>query len=447
MSVQDDVGRVVAVQASIPAAPASCGPDLVDVWAAFPDPAWTLDAGGGVRVWNPAAEAAFGWSTSEALGRSLAELLGRPGAWVPGRVRLRHRDGSPVDGDLTLWTASTPSGELHHLACLRPATGRSTLERHFEESADSIVTIDTAGVVVSLNAGAERLWGVRAADVVRRPITAMYQARPERLAGHLEAMFATFRDGRSWPEVEYDTATLDGRELRIASTASPLTADGHLTGAVLVSRDVTPVRELEHSLRVATQALRARASERVQGTQRDGLTGVATRSLLQERLALALAAAATSGEPLCVLAADLDGLRAVNDSYGHPTGDALLIAFAEHLRSQLPLSATAGRLGADEFAVVLPGLGLAEAEQVLARVADWVPPAPLPSRGRRDSDQLVGVSAGVVQARETECRASFDTGVRAVLHRVEDAVLARKAERRRGPIARGRRDGPERRTR
>jgi len=438
---------VVAVQAPIPAAPASSAPDLVDVWATFPDPAWSLDADGSVRVWNPAAEAAFGWSAPEALGRPLAELVGGPGAWTSGRVRLRHRGGGAVDGDLTLWTATSPSGRLHHLACLRPAPGPSTLERHFEESADSIVTIDTAGVVVSLNAGAERLWGVRSADVVGRAITGMYRSRPERLEQHLTAMFAAFRDGRAWPESEYDTATLDGRELRIVSTASPLAGDGRLTGAVLVSRDVTPVRELEHSLRVATQALRARASERVQGTQRDGLTGVATRSLLQERLALALAAAARTGEPLCVLAADLDGFRAVNDSYGHPTGDALLIAFAEHLRSQLPLSATAGRLGADEFAVVLPGLGVAEAEGILARVADWVPPAPLPSRGRRDSDQLVGVSAGVVQARETECRASFDTGVRAVLHRVEDAVLAMKAERRRGLAAGGRADGPERRAR
>lgn len=435
------------MQAPVPAAPASCGADLVDVWAAFPDPAWSLDADGSVRGWNPAAEAAFGWSAGEALGRPLAELVGGPGAWAPGRVRLRHRDGGAVDGDLTLWTATSPGGRRHHLACLRPAPGRSTLERHFEESADAIVTIDTAAVVVSLNAGAERLWGVPAADAVGRPVTAMFRARPDRVQHHLEAMFAAFRDGRAWAEAEHDTATLDGRELRVVSTASPLTDGGRLTGAVLVSRDATPVRELEHSLRVATQALRARAGARLRGTQRDGLTGVATRSLLQERLALALAAAATSGDPLSVLAADLDGFRAVNDSYGHPAGDALLIAFAEHLRSQLPLSATAGRLGADEFAVVLPGLDVAEAEGVLARVAGWVPPAPLPSRGRRDCDQLVGVSAGVVQARETECRASFHTGVRAVLQRVEDAVLAVKAERRRGSAAARRPDGPERRTR
>nr|WP_240896120.1 sensor domain-containing diguanylate cyclase [Kineococcus siccus] len=297
---------------------------------------------------------------------------------------------------------------------------------------DSVVTIDTSAVVSSVNAGAERLWGVRAADVEGRPLALMHGADPERLAQHLGTMFAAFRAGLPWRDVEVDTTTLAGRPVRVVAAATPLLdADGAVAGAVLVSRDLTPVRELEDSLRVATRALRARAAQGVQTTQRDGLTGVATRSLLQERLALALAAAASSGEPLCVLAADLDGFGAVNDSYGHPTGDALLIAFAEHLRSQLPLSATAGRLGADEFAVVLPGLTAAEAEGVLARVADWVPPAPLPRRGRREDDQVVGVSAAVVLAGVEECRASFDTGVRAVLGRVEDAVRAATAERRR----------------
>jgi diguanylate cyclase (GGDEF)-like protein/PAS domain S-box-containing protein len=439
---------VVAVTVRTPAPSSAPAPPLLDVWAAFPDPAWTVDADGRVRAWNPAAEATLGWSAAEALGQRVEDLVGRPAADVAGRVRLRHRGGSAVHGDLTLWSATTAAGQLHHLACLRPAPGRGVLERHFEQSRDSIVTIDTGAVVVSLNAGAERLWGVRAADVVGGPLSGLYRSDEARLQGHVATMFADFRAGRAWAETEFDTTTLDGREVRVVSAASPLSDDdGRTTGAVLVCRDVTPVRELQHSLRVATQALRARASERVQSTQRDGLTGVATRSLLQERLALALASAATTGEPLCVLAADLDGFRAVNDSYGHPTGDALLIAFAEHLRSQLPLSATAGRLGADEFAVVLPGLTAADAEGIRARVADWVPPAPLPSRGRRDADQLVGVSVGVVLARETECRASFDTGVRSVLHRVEDAVLAVKAERRRAVAAAGRPDGPERRAR
>ncbi|NIZ92448.1 GGDEF domain-containing protein [Kineococcus rubinsiae] len=421
---------------------------LVDVWAAFPDPAWTVDDAGLVLAWNPAAAATFGWSAPDALGRPLEDLVGRPLTSTAGGVLLRHRDGAAVTGDLTLWSATGPAGEALHLGCLRAVAGRGPLERHFEDSGDSIVTVDGDAVVRSLNAGAEQLWGVRAADVVGRPIAEMYRADPPRLALHLETMFAAFRAGRPWRDVEIDTTRLDGRELRLVAAASALLdADGAVAGAVLVSRDVTPVRELEHSLRVATRALRARASQRVQTTQRDALTGVASRSLLQERLTLALAEAAASGEPLRVLAADLDGFRAVNDSYGHPTGDALLIAFAEHLRSQLPLSATAGRLGADEFAVVLPGLSEADAAGILARVTDWVPPAPLPSRGRRDADQLVGVSAGVVLARESECRASFDTGVRSVLARVDDAVAVAKDLRRAATAAAPRSDGPERRAR
>lgn len=394
----------------------------------FPDPAWSVDAAGRLTGWNPAAARTFGHAADEVRGRLAAEVLG-PLPDAAGPVALRDRRGRPVHGSLVVWSG----GGARH-AALRPsgedagALDRRVLQGLLEHVSDAVVVVDAAGLVLSLNPGAERLYGVGAEEVLGQHAGAL--VRRVGTAGHLAAVHEALRAGRSWRGVEVELVTRAGREVLLDTAATPLLGpDGAYAGAILVHRDVTPVRELEQSLRAATRALRDRAAQMARATHRDALTGVAARSLLQERLAAALAAAAEEGGPVCVLAADLHGFRAVNDSYGLATGDALLIAFAAHLRAALPPSATAGRLGADEFAVVLPGVDREEAERVAAVVRAWAPPSPLPGRGRRGDDPDVGVTVGFVLATAQECRSPFDTGVRAVLQRAEDAVAAGQRER------------------
>lgn len=84
----------------------------------------------------------------------------------------------------------------------------------------------------------------------------------------------------------------------------------------------------------------------------DGLTGLANRTLLLERLEAALARAAAAGVPAAVLYLDLDGFKQVNDTLGHDAGDALLVAVAQRLSGVLRAGDIAGRLGGDEFLVV-----------------------------------------------------------------------------------------------
>lgn len=415
----------------------------------FPDPTWSTDPAGVVLTWNPAAERVFGVPVAEAVGRPATALVGDVGprpAGVPAPVRLEPPGRAPLRGTLTSWVQDDAPGAdavpgsddvVHH--SLRVSLGvvgavpRQPLEELLEHVSDSIVTIDADGTVLSLNQGAERMWGVGAADVVGRPVGEMIRHEP-RATRDPSSMAGALRGGHAWHGVELECTTRSGRRLLVDTSATPLVdAEGAHTGAVLVSRDVTPVRELEKSLRVASRALQHRTSQLVQASHRDLLTGVAGRSLLQERLAAELSSAVESGDPVAVLAADLDGFRAINDSYGLATGDAVLIAFAAHLRAQLPPSATAGRLGADEFAVVLPATTAQEAAVIADRIAGWTPPSPLPSRGRRTEDALVGVTLGVVQASVAECRSSFDTGVRSVLLRAEGVVSQTKAARRARP--------------
>ena len=88
---------------------------------------------------------------------------------------------------------------------------------------------------------------------------------------------------------------------------------------------------------------------------RDGLTGLVNRKALRERLAERLAAASRTGESTAVLYVDLDRFKAVNDTLGHPIGDALLRKVAERLKSALREGDLAARIGGGEFAVIQSG--------------------------------------------------------------------------------------------
>lgn len=105
----------------------------------------------------------------------------------------------------------------------------------------------------------------------------------------------------------------------------------------------------------------------------DVLTGAASRRQYLKLLTLELARSQRHGLPLCVLSLDLDHFKRVNDTHGHAAGDAVLRHFAQVVRAQLRQSDVLGRLGGEEFSVLLsqttgPG-GLQMAQRLQAAVA------------------------------------------------------------------------------
>ncbi|HJV73376.1 MAG TPA: EAL domain-containing protein [Noviherbaspirillum sp.] len=99
----------------------------------------------------------------------------------------------------------------------------------------------------------------------------------------------------------------------------------------------------------------------------DRLTGLPNRSLLSDRIRLAIAQANRTGSGFSVIALDLDGFKKVNDALGHAVGDALLQEAANRLLETLRDADTLARVGGDEFMAVLPGVRSEAEIQATAR--------------------------------------------------------------------------------
>ena len=128
-----------------------------------------------------------------------------------------------------------------------------------------------------------------------------------------------------------------------------LTGSPGVGGVVLNARDVTEARALH-------EELRHRATH-------DALTGLADRSVLEQRLAVL-----TAADQVSVLLIDLDGFKPVNDRHGHHAGDQVLVAVADRLRALTGPDGLSARLGGDEFAVLLPHAGAGQARELADRL-------------------------------------------------------------------------------
>jgi diguanylate cyclase (GGDEF)-like protein len=154
----------------------------------------------------------------------------------------------------------------------------------------------------------------------------------------------------------------------------------------------------------------------------DALTGLPNRTLALDRLEGALARRRRDGRDVAVLLLDLDLFKLVNDSYGHGTGDDLLVTLAPRLQDAVRPSDTVARLGGDEFLIVCEQLeGAHAAIQVAERVSHAVSQPIVLRSGEHFVTASIGIAMADSADRETE-----------TLIRDADAAMYRAKERGRG---------------
>jgi diguanylate cyclase (GGDEF)-like protein/PAS domain S-box-containing protein len=213
-----------------------------------------------------------------------------------------------------------------------------------ESSYDAIIVNDLNGIITSWNAGAERIFGYRADEIMGCSIFGLIP--PDRLQEQSRIM-SRIKSGKLVDHFETVRLGKGNKPTDVSVTISPV-RDGvnNIVGASKVARDISQRKE---------------AQARIQHLAHyDSLTGLPNRTLLADRMRMAIAQAARYSHRLALLFVDLDRFKLVNDSLGHEIGDKLLKAVAERMQSSVRQSDTISRVGGDEFIILLSQIDTAE---------------------------------------------------------------------------------------
>lgn len=201
----------------------------------------------------------------------------------------------------------------------------------------AVILVDPDGVVRLWSVGAQHLFQYRPEEMVGRPVACLF-TEADRQAAALDAtVHAALQEGRAW-----DVRCMvrrDGSTIWAECSFSPIRdAQGRLIGFLKVARDATArKRDEEKMLRMA----------RV-----DALTGLANRTVLEEKLVDHAQAAARARRMMVVHLIDLDHFKYINDRHGHAMGDEVLRAAAHRIERVVRDSDLLARLGGDEFVLL-----------------------------------------------------------------------------------------------
>lgn len=258
----------------------------------------------------------------------------------------------------------------------------ATMRAHVESIFANIPTIfyvkDLDNRYVYGSPAGFELFGVDGANAIGKTDAELF---PPELAARFLASDRRVLEGASLENVSFDVPTARG--LR------------HFGGVrfVIAGPNGAPIGVCGFAIDVTERIELARRLELLATT--DSLTSLANRRRFDEHFQEEVLRAARSGEPLSLVLCDIDNFKRYNDRYGHPQGDACLVAVAGALASLVRRPADlAARYGGEEFALVLPSTDEDGARQVLDRLREGVRALRV-EHGDNESRGIVTISAGV----------------------------------------------------
>jgi diguanylate cyclase (GGDEF)-like protein/PAS domain S-box-containing protein len=347
---------------------------------------FTEPATGRILAANPAACELFG-TNEDVLTTRLRDELVAPDDWgrwaaslaereVRGAMRteltLRRLDGTTFAGDVTSTLFRDPAGKLWGWIIVRDVSERAAAEtalrvseqrfrQLIETSTEAFVAGDLAGLITEWNSQAEALFGWTREEVLGRLLvdTMMApnhgQALPDSMAGGAAA---------AAQRLEIEARRKDGSVFPVEMVVWPIGSEEDRCGFNALLHDISERRQLEDELWELALV--------------DDLTGLHNRRGFIVLAKQAVREVNRAGRPIIGLFVDVDGLKSINDRYGHQAGDEALRLVAHSLSVACRSSDIVGRLSGDEFALLLIEAGdAADVEQrvrsTLAQLAADLP--------------------------------------------------------------------------
>jgi len=388
----------------------------------------STDAAGNVTGWNRAAEATFGWTAGEALGRPVAELIvpeeyqdelatmvsrASPGSPGAGRFEIRaerngrHKDGRVFPLELAVTIAEIDGETVAH-GLMHDITDRKRAERELQENVSDLAALaEAVGDLARSNLASEARAAICRAVVRIADADAAGLMEPDpsgtglrttasegvEIVGDLVSYTATAGAVRAFsnrePYFAGDVAV--DRSVRRAFYSGlglvsvywvPILQANEALGVMMIGwrqplgapspRVERLVRLLAAEAAVAIE--RAALLDRLERmAHTDDLTGLVNRRAWNRALEREVARARREDEPLAVAMLDLDRFKSYNDRHGHQAGDRVLREAASAWRAVLRESDLLARYGGEEFAVALPGCDLERAEDLVDRLRQATP--------------------------------------------------------------------------
>jgi diguanylate cyclase (GGDEF)-like protein/PAS domain S-box-containing protein len=335
---------------------------LAALIGSLPDMMFVIDAGRRIVEFHAPAPGQLLMPPEHFLGRPYAESLPpQVVAKVDQAIAGLAADGAPrqleyaldlEDGEhhfnasisLLMGGDAVPSG---FIVLVRDVTERSRYEERMREamvvfraSSQGIMTTDGDGVITSVNPAFCTITGFAVDEVIGHKSSIFRSGRHD--AAFFEDMWTRLVATGAW-EGEIWNRRKNGETYPQWLTITAVRdAEGRVTEYVSLFSDITERKQQEAAIWHQANF--------------DPLTGLANRSLLQDRLERALAHARRHRSKVGLIFLDLDGFKWINDSLGHDVGDELLIDVALRLNACVREQDTVARLGGDEFTVVVHDL-------------------------------------------------------------------------------------------
>lgn len=338
---------------------------------------------------NPAGCSLTGYSRQEILGAhvrdAMRNLLGIPLYFErlrQGKVLISEREIVRKDG-VRIWVevSATRLSDGNFQGIARDVTQRKQMEQKLrqlssavEHGPSSILISNAEGQIEYVNLKFTEVTGFTLEEVLGRTPFDTFGATEMQAEARLQHV-QTIRSGRDW-HGEMLNLRKNGETYWASVSISPvMDANGSITHFVAVSEDITDRKEAEEKIRRLNAGL-----ERLATT--DYLTGLYNRRYFMQRGSEEFKRALRSNHPLSFLMLDVDHFKAVNDTHGHQAGDMALQQVAAALKDGLRETDILGRIGGEEFAVLLPDTQLNDAILLGQRICRSMEVAELSIPGR-----------------------------------------------------------------